>query len=75
MTEDQGMRAPDTRQGPADWSIGRIVTTAVAILAVLGVIWIMARMNQLLLLVFAAVVLACVFDTITVQFAGSLGRS
>lgn len=65
MTEDQATPPPYERQGAADWPISRIVTAFVAILAVLGVVWVMARLTQFLLLVFAAVVLACVFDTIT----------
>ena len=47
------------------WNVSRILATTVAILAIAGVALLVARMSSFLLLVFAAVVLAVVFDAIT----------
>lgn len=44
------------------WNVSRILATTVAILAIAGVALLVARMSSFLLLVFAAVVLAVVFD-------------
>ncbi|PZU68110.1 MAG: hypothetical protein DI546_20995 [Rhizobium sp.] len=45
--------------------MSRILATTVAILAIAGVALLVVRMSSFLLLVFAAVVLAAVFDAIT----------
>ena len=47
------------------WTVSRILATALAIIAIAGVAMLIVRMSSFLLLVFAAVVLAVVFDAIT----------
>lgn len=55
----------DRGQGDANcWTVGRIVTAAVAIMAVIGLAWLLVSLSQFLLLIFAAVVLACILDAI-----------
>jgi len=61
MNDSGGGAVPEVRTG---WSIGRIVTATVAILAVAGVAWLLVQLTDFLLLLFAAVVLAAVFDAI-----------
>lgn len=47
------------------WTLSRIVSAAVAIIAIIGVSLLLVQLNSFLMLVFAAVVLAVVFDAIT----------
>lgn len=47
------------------WTVSRILATTVAIIAIAGVALLVVHMSSFLLLVFAAVVLAVVFDAIT----------
>lgn len=56
--------------------IGRIAAAAVAILCIGGVAWLLVELTRFLLLIFAAVVLGSVFDTITrgISRATGLGQ-
>lgn len=44
------------------WHIGRIAGATVAIVAIVGVAWLLVELTRFLMLVFAAIVLAAVFD-------------
>jgi predicted PurR-regulated permease PerM len=62
--------APNSQAQAGGWTVGRIVTAAVAIMAVIGVAWLLVSLSQFLLLIFAAVVLACIFNAL----AEGIGR-
>jgi predicted PurR-regulated permease PerM len=51
--------------GKGHWDIGRVLVAAVAILAIVAAGWLVMSLTHFLLLVFAAVVLAAVFDALT----------
>ena len=61
------------RQDANCWTVGRIVTTAIAIMAVIGVAWLLVNLSQFLLLIFAAVVLACILDALASGIAKVTG--
>ena len=70
MTMEGPAPVPNTRPEGGGWTVGRIVTAAVAIMAVIGVAWLLVSLSQFLLLIFAAVVLACIFNAL----AQGIGR-
>jgi predicted PurR-regulated permease PerM len=57
----------DLSEPAAKRDIGRIVVATIAIICVVGVAWMLVELSRFFLLVFAAVVLAAIFDTITRQ--------
>lgn len=53
---------PHARDG---WGAGRIATATVIVLAIVGIAWLAIDLARFFMLVFAAIVLACVFDAMT----------
>ncbi|WP_121117900.1 AI-2E family transporter [Croceibacterium ferulae] len=70
MSIEETGPVPQSGHDPNRWTVGRIVTAAVAIMAVIGLAWLLVDLSQFLLLIFAAVVLACIFDAL----ADGIGR-
>ena len=57
-------RNPNLRPDPSP-SLGRIATITVMIVVIIGVAWLLVKLSGFLLLVFAALVLAAIFDVMT----------
>lgn len=58
------MSAPEKVAPDHQLDVGRVVIAAVAVLCVIGIAWLFIELTRFLLLVFAAVVLASIFDAL-----------
>lgn len=68
-TAAQDAEAVVEDSAPGRFGLGRVATITVVVLAVFGVAWLLVKLTGFLLLVFAALVLAAIFDVLTRKVA------